>query len=160
MDTNPQSDEAWQRLEKSIAESLGALHEDEYLIISSKGTDYFVQFMNQGLFGIRAEAKSNSYVEPELALTSAQIDALLHIGWNPPTELPTPTGEPAYPEGSPNYYLDLPTSTDTTQLAKLAVRTLIDVYGIRHPTELQYKASGPDDISIRFPNLGLEHDLS
>ena len=48
----------------SLAASLSALDEDQYLIIKRKDRPWFVQFAAQGSFGVRAELVSNSYLAP------------------------------------------------------------------------------------------------
>ncbi len=147
--------EEWARLTSNLAACLGDLDEDEFLIISSKQANLYVQYAAQGQFGMRAEAACNSFIEPLTALlTVEQFEQMVSLGWNratnpPPMEL----GEPEPADGSPNFYIDAPHPVDLVALAALGTETLRDVYVIRHPGALEYKAFAKDGTLIRFPTL-------
>ena len=47
------ADKEWDRLADNLAVCLADLSEDEFLILSSKRANYFVQFAAQGQFGMR-----------------------------------------------------------------------------------------------------------
>ena len=47
--------EAWTGFGRRLVQVLGALEEDEYLIINLKGINRFVQFAGQGAHGMRVE---------------------------------------------------------------------------------------------------------
>jgi tetratricopeptide (TPR) repeat protein len=154
---SPKSEEAWSALRRNLAAALGSLDEDEYLVIASKTENYFVQFAGQGAQGMRAEAVSNAFITTGAPLSDTACQALLSLGWNAPTYVPSKgAAEPT--KGSCNFYLDAGTPVPHARLAALAVRTLRRIYGIRHPGELEYRAFGDRHISIRFPLLDLRRE--
>ena len=53
------TDEAWSRFAVELARALRGLAEDEWLVLSLKRRNRFVQVMNQGGAGFRAEAVSD-----------------------------------------------------------------------------------------------------
>jgi hypothetical protein len=142
---------AWREFTKNLAACIGALAEDEYLIIARKHANQFVQFAGQGAYGIRAEATGNGYIEPpELLLDERQYARMQRLGWNRPTALPD---EPCV-LGSPNFYADGANSDDgCREMAKRATRTFRRVYGVAHPGMLHYEAFHCEGTSIRFPTL-------
>ena len=148
----------WNRFATDLAVCLGDLEEDECLIVSCKRANYFVQFAAQGKHGMRAEAVSNSFIEPPEALLSVEdYDRLIELGWLRATnEPPTEPGEYEAPDGSPNFYMDIEPPVEFEALARLATQTLRDVYRVRHPGELQYGAFDDDGTEIRFPALRLK----
>jgi hypothetical protein len=106
---------------------------------------------------MRAEAVSNSFLGPRKALSVEDYDRMKKLGWLRATnEPPTASGRPEPPDGSPNFYLDLALPVDFIALANLAKQTLRDVYRVRHPGELQYRAFARDKTLIRFPTLRLK----
>jgi hypothetical protein len=148
------ADQEWERFAYDLAICLADLSEDEFLIVSSKNKNYFVQFVAQGQFGVRIEAASNIYVEPPEAVLSAEdYSAMGELGWKCPTEVP---GPPLDPDGSPNFFIDLSSPVDFGCLAALAVHTLRRIYCIQHPGQLQYKSFASDGTEIRFPTLRLK----
>lgn len=153
----PSAEREWRRFAADLAPCLGDLDEDEFLIISEKTANYFVQFAAQGKFGLRAEAVSNSFIDPPKALSVEDYDNMMKLGWLRATnEPPTKGGPPEPPDGSPNFYLDIALPVDFNALANLATQTLRDVYRVRHPGELQYRAFARDKTLIRFPTLRLK----
>lgn len=145
--------EAWKCFAYELASALRALEEDEWLILSLKHRNRFVQVMNQGGAGFRAEAVSDFYLEDGDHLSEHDQGALLELGWDAPTNLPDEFGH--RPDGSPNYFLDLAHPVPLDELALLAVNTLLHVYGAVHPNALEYSTGSMDSASIRFPNLGI-----
>jgi hypothetical protein len=148
----------WVRFQVDLVPCLRALEEDEYLIVRYKEANYFVQFFAQGQFGMRAEAVSNSFIEPlEACLTIEDYDRMSTLGWKRATnKAPTVLEEREPPDGSSNFFQDLPLPVDIEALAALTIRTLREVYGVRHPGELVYKAFSLDGDSLRFPTLRLK----
>ena len=138
----PPAADVWQAFEANLALALPELEEDEFLIISYKRANYFVQFAGQGGFGMRAEASSDAYIVEGQPQLPGAARLLRKLGWDPPTHSPTTEDADHPAEGSPNYYLDLGKPVDYHALAGLAVRTLRDVYGIGHPGELEYESFG------------------
>jgi hypothetical protein len=151
----PLTDQTWWQFRVRLAAALGDLSEDEYLVISYKFADYFVQFAAQGPHGMRVEAVSNTYIDEHARLLQRAYQLLLTLGWNAPTYVPA-EGVPEPADGSPNFYLDAAVPVPYATLASLAVATLRRVYGVRHPGELEYSAYSDSETSIRFPLLGIK----
>lgn len=145
--------DAWKRFACELAIALRGLEEDEWLVLSLKRRNRFVQFMNQGGAGFRAEAVSDFYLADGDHLSEHDHGTLLELGWGAPTHLPDEFGH--RPDGSPNYFLDLANPTPLDELALLAVNTLLHVYGAEHPHALEYSTGSQESVSIRFPNLGI-----
>jgi hypothetical protein len=148
----PKTADAWERFEHELALALAALEEDEWLILSLKQRQRFVQFVNQGDAGLRAETVSDYYLEEGDQLSDGDRALLLKLGWDAPTNLPDAFGY--RPDGSPNYFVDLAHPVPCDELAALAVATLKTVHGAVHPGVLEY-ATGGFGAGPRFPNLGI-----
>lgn len=146
--------EAWTDFGARLAQALGALEEDEYLIINLKGSNRVVQFAGQGAHGMRAETVSNFYLPEKDQLGEAQHERLLELGWNPPCNLPDQFGHE--PVGSPNYFLDLPQPVDFVRVAFLAVNTLLGPLAAEHPLWLEYRSFAESGAEIRWPTLKLK----
>jgi len=153
----PSTAQAWARFGRELALALRALEEDEWLIVLRKNRNRFVQFMNQGGAGFRAEAVSDFYLPEDDCLSEGDRHALLGLGWGAPTRLPDEFGHD--PDGSPNYFVDLANPVPIEELAALAVNTLALVYGAEHPGDLEYSTGSAENASIRFPNLGIRRAL-
>ena len=152
------TEQEWERFAADLATCLEVLEEDEYLIISSKLANHYVQFAAQGKFGMRVEAACNTYIHPPQAcLTEEDYATMKQLGWNgatmPPPEL-LPGSPP--PDGSPNFFIDAAFPVEFDPLAALAVKTFRLVYGVVHPGLLQYKSFARGGGSIRFPTLRLK----
>jgi len=157
MEQQPPAGKEWDRLADDLAVCLADLSEDEFLILSSKRENYFVQFAAQGQFGMRIEAASNVYVEPpEAVLAADEYSAMAELGWKSPTGVPG--SEPRDPDGSPNFFLDLALPVNFRRVADMAVQTLRQVYRISHPGQLQYRSFESSGIEIRFPILRLKRE--
>jgi hypothetical protein len=159
MKSQTKADEAWATFASALATCLPDLHEDEFLIVSYKRANYYVQFAAQGIFGMRVEASCNSFIEPEAALTDEQYAMMAELGWNRATEDVPESGHSDDPDGSPNFFMDLANPIDFKALGELATNTLRNAYRVLHPGELQYWSSDLEGASIRFPTLGLKRDL-
>lgn len=146
---------AWPVFEARLAETLGALEEDQYLVISAKRGWAYVQFAAQGSFGLRAESVSNNYLPGSDLLSADQIVALGTLGWSAPTGTPQEVKTKRQPSGSPNFFRDFARPVPFGDVARLAVRTLTEVLGIPHPGFLHYKAFDRNYQSILAPTLGL-----
>jgi hypothetical protein len=156
MEEPASADQEWKRFTGDLAICLADLSEDEFLVLSSNLLHYYVHFAAQGKFGMRAEATSNTYLEPgKDELSTDAYAAMEQLGWKLPTEAPVD------PDGSPNFFLDLSCPVDFASLATLAVKTLRHLYNIDHPGKLQYKSfrgggGGRPDTQIRFPTLRIK----
>ncbi len=144
--------DAWKHFAHELSVALRGLEEDEWLVLSAKKRNRFVQLMNQGC-GFRAETISDFYLDDGDRLTEEDRISLLQLGWEAPTNLPDEFG--FRPDGSPNYFLDLANPVPLDELAALAVSTLADVHRVQHPNLLEYSTGGGNNNSIRFPNLGI-----
>ncbi|HAF14085.1 MAG TPA: hypothetical protein DCK99_10380 [Blastocatellia bacterium] len=151
---SPSADQEWNGLTDNLALCLANLVEDDYLVISYKRVNYYLQFAAQGQFGMRVEAASNAYIVPAQARLSPEgYVAMDQLGWQTPTVLPEGITDP---DGSPNFFVDLPSPVDFKSLSELAIRTFRQIYGMRHPGQLQYKAFSSGGAQIRFPTLRLK----
>ena len=150
------ADREWKRFTGDLALCLADLSEDEFLVLSSKRVNYYIQFAAQGQFGMRAEATSNAYVEPAEAAPSTQAYATMgQLGWKFPTGDPNSAPDP---DGSPNFFVDLSSPVDFGSLAELAVHTFRRVYHIHHPGQLQYKSFSSTGTEVRFPTLRIKRE--
>ena len=103
---------AWSAFERKLAETLGALEEDQYLVVSAKRGWAYVQFAAQGSFGLRAECVGNNYLDEAHALRAGQTALLRRIGWS------SPTGT----RDSPNFFRDFDRPVPCADAARMAVR--------------------------------------
>lgn len=55
------TEEAWEHFAQELSVALADFEEDEHLIVSRKNSNYYVQLVDQGSFGMRAEAVSDAY---------------------------------------------------------------------------------------------------
>lgn len=148
-----QTDSDWIRFESDLADTLQGLEEDEFLVVSAKQANQFVQFACQGRFGMRAEAASNAYIAGPQGLLTPEDQALMaQLGWSAPTG--SAEEEAAHelgPDGSPNFFVDEQEPLDFDEVARRAVRTFRRVYRIDHPGLLQYQALHPGRSRDPFP---------
>lgn len=147
----PLTSEAWKEFADHLMTALIGLEEDEYLILQVKGSNRYVQFMDQGRYGMRMETVSDYYLPEDDHLTEEDYRLLMTLGWHAPTQVPGTAGHD--PDGSPNYYLDLAHPVPIPDMAVMAVMTLANVHGAGHPGGLQYDARSTEGMSIRFPHL-------
>ncbi len=150
---------AWDEFARKLAGVLGAMEEDQFLILSFKGHRAFVQFAAQGPGGMRVEAVSNSFLPPSEHLDRSATERLRKLGWRPPTGSPAGSVPERDPEGSPNFWVQLDPPVDFNAAAGLAVDTLVEVYRVPHPGFLAYRAlestGGGHPV---FPTLGLKRE--
>lgn len=147
---SPASD-AWKEFANHLVAALVGLEEDEYLILKVKDSHRYVQFMDQGRYGMRMESVSDYYLPEDDHLSEGDYDYLLKLGWHAPTQVPGTAGHD--PDGSPNYYLDLAHPLPIPDMAVMAVLTLANVHNVGHPGGLEYDAQSTTGMSIRFPHL-------
>ena len=151
---------AWERFTDALAECLTDLVEDEFLVISNKTINYYIQFAGQGRFGMRVEAACNQYiVPPEAWLDWDDYRAMASLGWHRATTPPPEKvqGKPD-PDGSPNFFIDIEYPIDSRKVAQLTVQTFRTVYRIGHPGSLMYKAFSRSGDKIRFPGLHIKRE--
>jgi hypothetical protein len=146
----------WPPFAKTLASVLGNLEEDQFLIVSVKHSNRYVQFAAQGSFGMRAETTSNHYLPESEQLTQAQIADLVEAGWHPPTRPPAESTPEADPDGSPNFFIDFRKPGNFTKVSRKAVSTLAGILGVPHPGYLEYQLFDADGNTITVPELGLK----
>lgn len=147
---------AWPLFSAKLAAVLGKLEEDQFLILTVKNTNRYIQFAAQGSFGLRVETTSNSYLSKTEKLVPEQIAALCSLGWESPTGSPDESTQTNDPDGSPNYFVDFPAPVNFEAVADFAVKTLSQVLRVPHPGSLQYQAFDDLGEAIALPELGLK----
>ncbi|MGA7993087.1 MAG: hypothetical protein WCC53_16790, partial [Thermoanaerobaculia bacterium] len=80
------------------------------------------------------------------------------LGWSAPTGTPKQASPKRQPEGSPNFFRDFERPVSYDEVARMAVRTLTEVFEIPHPGYLMYKAFGKKQETILIPTLGLKRE--
>jgi len=150
---------AWPPFEDQLTAVLGALEEDQFLVITVKRTNRFVQFAAQGSFGMRAEATGNRYLARSERLDPGQIAELVATGWQNPTGSPEESTPEDDPDGSPNFFLEFPAPVCCPEAAGLAVDTLARILRVPHPGFLEYEAFDTDGNAILLPSLGLKRAI-
>lgn len=151
----PKRSADWPAFAQRLASVLGSLQEDQYLVVSLKGTNRYVQFAAQGHWGLRAECVSNEYLSGRERLDERQLARLRELGWHDPTGSAPESTPERDPDGSPNHFVEWPPKTAVVGLADLAVTTLVDVLGVAHPGFLEYKAFDSQEQTLVFDELGL-----
>ena len=150
---------AWAPFAHKLAATLEKLEEDQYLILSVKHSDRFIQFAGQGSFGIRIETASNSYLDGPEQLYEEQVVTLIEAGWERPSGAPTESTHESDPDGSPNFFVDFPAPVSYESVANLTVRTFSEILRVPHPGSLQYLAFDDDNQAIALPELGLKLEI-
>lgn len=148
---------AWPPFAQHLADCLRSLDEDQYLILSLKRGNRFVQFAAQGAFGMRAETTSNDYLAESERLDASQLAALGAAGWRGPTGSPAESTPERDPDGSPNFFVEFQDPVPFEQVSELAVHTLAEILDVPHPGFLEYDAFDAEGHAILLPSLGLRH---
>ena len=153
----PRSTTSWSIFTRGLARTLDELAEGEFLIISRRRINHFVQFASGGDEGIRAEAVNNTYIEPlHAVLTVEQYEAMDALGWQRATQQPPELVEGDNPPGSPNFFRNIECWQSRDDLAAVATATLRDVYGVSSPRRLVFEAFHRDWGPIDCPHLPIE----
>jgi len=137
VDTPHRISVAWPAFVERLAGVLGALEEDQYLVISVKRTNRFVQFAAQGAFGMRAETTSNDYLTGSERLSARQVLALRAAGWHGQTGSPDESTPEKDPDGSPNFFVEFASPVPFMDVAQLTVQTVAEILGVPHPGFLE-----------------------
>jgi hypothetical protein len=77
-------------------------------------------------------------------------------GWNAPRGTPKQATPDKDPDGSPNYFSDVPTSVSTSDLASMISDTLIHGLGLPQPGYLSYESFDAEGGALAFQELGLK----
>lgn len=148
----------WQAFGERLQAELIRMVEDQFLVITIKETNRFVQFAAQGAEGMRAEATSNHYLSGRERLDAKEMRALVKLGWRSPTGSPVEATPERDPKGSSNFFVDIANPIDFEQLAVLAIRSLSEVYGAPHEGFLQYAAFEYGGGSFALPALQIKRE--
>ena len=148
----------WQHFTECLQEALTQMEEDQFLVISIKETNRFVQFAAQGAGGMRVEATSNHYLSGRERLEAKEMRALVKLGWRPPTGNPEEATPQHDPYGSSNFFVDLANPIDFAHVAALAVRTLSEVFGSPYEGMLQYGVYDYKGNSFVLPALQIKRE--
>jgi len=144
----------WEMFEARLAAALERMPVESYLILttpsSAGGPTYYVQFARHvdeegGSTGLRAEAVSSSYLPADRPLAPDQEQLLVGLGWEPPGDDP-----------GRNFFRMWPQPALLAEVARLAVRTLREVYGIAAPADLRFVHSFFDRGDVPDPDLGIQ----
>jgi hypothetical protein len=144
-----EDDMSWEQFEDRLAAVLGRMAAGSFLILSSLADDeilYYVQFAQGGRGGFRAEAESNNFLAGRWALSPAQEEQLAGLGW----QCPTPGNTDL------NFMRQWPTPAPYAEIARLAVRSLREVYGLEQPSELVYRRFAKRGPDFAEPELGIQ----
>ncbi len=150
---------AWAPFSKKLAIVLSQLEQKQYLIISAKSCNRYIQFACQGGEGMRVEVTSNHFLKGKNRLNRRQISWLRANGWNAPTGKLNEATPERDPHGSPNYFVDLPTSVAAGAVAHMAIEALALGLEIPNPAALAYEALEADGSTLRFEELGLKRSI-
>ena len=77
----------WEAFEDALTSALSVL-EEEFLIVSARDGNRFVQFHVSRVDGVLAETASNAYRGPDRQLDAGQLAALVSLKWAAPTRAP------------------------------------------------------------------------
>ena len=146
---------AWPPFAKKLASALATLEENQFLVLSVKQSNRFVQFAAQGAFGMRAETTSNNYLHKQEQLDARQIAALLALGWSDPTGSHSESTPENDPDGSPNFFSEFNNPVPFDEVADLTIQTLTQILRVPHPGFLEYSGFDVQGNLIAFPELGL-----
>lgn len=149
----------WNTFERQLGNTLSAMQEDQFLIISVKQSNRFIQFAAQGVHGMRAEVTSNAYLREAERWTEAQMSGLSELGWCAPTGSPEASTPERDPDGSANHFLDFTSPITPSEIAKLSVATLMQIMQVPYPGFLEYEAFDSERNTEALPNLGLKRTI-
>jgi hypothetical protein len=141
---------SWEDFEVRLSGVLAAMAVRTYLIISVPPMDdesvRYVQFGQGGRSGFLAEAASNEFLVGRSALSPQQEQQMGDVGWM----WPTPGSRT-----DRHFSRQWPMPAPFDEIARLAVRTLRDVYGVEDTSELTYKSYSQDHHFFVQPSLGI-----
>ena len=149
----------WWPFADRLMTALRDMKEDQFLVLSLKESNRFVQFAAQGAHGMRVEATSNHFLSGRERLDDKQVRALVRLGWRKPTGTPEQSTPELDTDGSSNFFLDLPEPVDYFRVVDLAIHTLTQVFGVPHEGFLQYEAFDYAGNSYALPDLQLKHQV-
>lgn len=147
LDIGAKTAAAWTAFLDHLAEGLRSLPPDSYLVLSmdaagrnapsSVRAQYYVQFAAEDDGSLVAEAVGNAHLPEPHRLDATAIEQMKALGWRAPTEA-----------HDGNFSQEWPTATVAEDVARLAVRTLVEVFGAPHPAFLRYSAGRREDNEV------------
>ncbi len=146
----------WAPFARNLTTVLSRLIEDQFLIVSAKTGQRFVQFSCQGSWGMRVEVTSNHFLKGDDRLSRHQMSWLRAHGWRAPTGKPTESTPEQDPDGSPNYYIDFPESVPASEIVPLVIDTLANGLKFPYPGALVYESFDANGEALVFQELGLK----
>lgn len=139
----PTRPRAWRQFLASLTRTLGALGSGQYLVLVRSDRPWFVQFAG-GPHGMRAEMVSNAMLADNDQLPRTALRTANRLGWKRPAA-----------NDHPNLFRSWPMPVPHDSVARLAVDTIVDVFGTERPTDLRYSAFDETGATILLPELGL-----
>ena len=149
----------WWPFADRLLTALRNMKEDQFLVLSLKESNRFVQFAAQGAHGMRIEATSNHFLSGRERLDDKKVRTLVRLGWRKPTGNPEQATPELDPDGSSNFFLDFPSPVDHFIVTNLAIRTLAQVFGVPHEGFLQYEALDYAGNSYALPDLQIKRQM-
>lgn len=146
----------WVSFRERLMSVLSKMGKDQYLVINANTGNRYIQFACQGDGGMRVEVSSNRFLRGKDRLTRLQTSWLRAKGWNGPTRNRAQRSPEKDPNESPNFFVDLRTSGDIGDIARLALETLVLGLKMPSPSLLTYKAFDADGRDLRFEGLVLD----
>jgi len=156
MGTNPSGSskvDDWSALQQRLAEVLAMMGTDgrQHLIIEDRGKGRFVQFAVEAESALLVEPVSNDFLRGRAALSGASCRAIVELGGASPAERWDKDGSERA-----NFTRIYERPVDFAEVARLAVRTVRDVFQVPSPGGLEYDAfAEKDGAPILLPALGL-----
>lgn len=146
----------WAPFAQNLSRVLARLKEDQFLILSAKEGNRCLQFSCQGAWGKRIEVVSNHFLKGDDRLTREEMAWLRTYGWHAPTGTPKQATPDKDPDGSPNYFIDVPSSVSVSDLVSRVIDTLIHGLNLPYPRALNYESFDSEGVALRFHELGLK----
>ncbi len=145
-DLGAETDAAWAAFRARLADRLASMEDDDVLIVEfadavvedDSGSAPYVQMCAYGETMVQVEAVSNHWLEERCALSAADEEALLDLGWEAPTDDP----------GWENFHLTFHRRS-ADEVAVLTVDTLREVYAVPHPSFLDAAGLETDPAAAR-----------
>ena len=139
----------WTRTRNQIAQSLPALEQGFFVVLETRDDDpYYVRVLSKGPDGYRAEAVASLFLPEWKQLGEWGDERLTTLGWNPPSDHPETKSANWWREFKPD---------EPPEIARFAVATLRETFGVTHPHSLVYVASNKSGDVILLPGLGIQH---
>ncbi|NMM86137.1 hypothetical protein B2J88_17470 [Rhodococcus sp. SRB_17] len=134
---------AWTEFQARLADHISIMADGDVLAVESavaafdpaEGGAPCVQFLIWDNNMVRCEVPSNNFLHPKFALDDAGLQALVDLGWAPPSD------NPEADNSSPAFCVDKRQSW-ADQLASMTVAAFRTVFGVQHPAFLSSDLTG------------------